>query len=321
MKGFLPILLLLVCAGCSFDEAQEYNPELRLMFQPAMYMHVAHEDVEKFSTKETFGVCAWVLPSNTDWTDGGTQAIPYLPLAEAKSRELVVTDTTMRDTAVDTLWLVADNDRWVSAEQNLAFMAYAPYQAKCKCDNENGITCRMDMLTDQTDLLYSAPQTIRQKTLQGWLVPIYFEHALCQVQFEVKNRVEDDEKITIKSIAIDEVAHRGTFRSLKLPQWEIEKNTTTLYFYKGRHDSHGQPEPIGRYWLMLPQQLDTRVTVEYEYTTAAQTTIEQKLKTIPLRTNLKAGRNYTYTLSVGIDDVIFLEEIIAHRFTTKESGE
>ena len=56
------------------------------------------------------------------------------------------------------------------------------------------------------------------------------------------------------------------------------------------------------------------VSVEYEYRTASDTGFTTTLKTCALQTNLKPGRHYTYTLSVGIDDVKFLLEIIEDRF-------
>lgn len=314
MRKTLYILTLLAIAGCTFDETQVYNPELRIMFQPAMYMHVAGEDVESFSTEKTFGVCAWNLPPETEWEEGKGMAAPYLNISEAKSQELIITDTTMRDTSKDTLWMVDNKDLWISDNKNLAFMAFAPFGLECNCNIENGVEYSMDFLIEQTDLLYSKPQTYKQRTLQGWLVPIYFEHALCKVEFRVKNRVETDERITIKSIVIDDVMHRGSFRSLLTPQWTTEGEAATLPIFKGRHDTQGLPESIGRSWLVIPQKLETNVTVEYEYTTSANTSIRQKQQTIALRTNLEAGRSYTYTLSVGIDDVKFLEEIVEHRF-------
>ena len=70
------------------------------------------------------------------------------------------------------------------------------------------------------------------------------------------------------------------------------------------------PEPIGTVWLMVPQKLDTKISVEFQYTTFANTTITQVIKTVPMKTTLENGRDYTYTLSVGIDDVKFLQELI-----------
>lgn len=37
------------------------------------------------------------------------------------------------------------------------------------------------------------------------------------------------------------------------------------------------------------------------------------LSTVSLKTALEAGMKYTFTLSIGIDDVKFLTELIEHR--------
>ncbi|MBO4985473.1 MAG: fimbrillin family protein [Bacteroides sp.] len=318
MKQPLVILLVLSLIGCTFDEPRDFDPGCRLMFQPGMYMQVSHQEVEEFPTSESFGVRAWALPDGQSWSEGSREATEYLPLSEAKSREVLISDTTLRETVKDTLWMIGEETSWPSKYQSLTFLAYAPFSANCECDATAGIQYSTDMLENQTDLLYTAPHSDKQKIKDGWVVQLRFEHALCLVKFRVKHRVEESEQITIRRISIDEVRHKGSFRSLPSPQWSLDASLTPLTFFEGEERADALPQPIGNYWLMLPQQLETRVTVEYDYTTAAQTGITQRLQTVPLRTNLQAGRSYTYTLSVGIDDVKFLEEIIEHRFNNKE---
>lgn len=318
MKRPLSILILLACAGCTFDEPLEYNPELRLMFQPGMYMQVAHDDVERFSTEETFGVCAWELPEGDSWSTGSSTAIQYLPLTEAHSKEVFITDTTLHETAKDTLWVINEDIYWPDAISNLTFMAYAPYSAPGGCNAQDGITYTINMLTDQTDLLYTPPHADKQKIRDGWVVQLRFEHALCEVNFRVKHRVAADEKITIKRITLDELYHEGDFCSLPNPHWKLTGSKAPLTLYEGEHEATPRPNDIGLCRLVLPQKLDTRVTVAYDFTTAANTTISQCLQTVPMHTTLEPGRSYTFTLSVGIDDVKFLEEIIEDRLNTRK---
>ena len=174
------------------------------------------------------------------------------------------------------------------------------------------------MLTSQADLLYSEPQADMDKVDRHGVVVLPFKHALAQVDFCVKNRVFKEEEIIIKSIRIDEVKHRGSFTSLPQPSWKVEDAETPLMFFEGEQATSNNAEPIGRRWNVVPQELSTRVTVEYEYRTAANTGFTLKLKTCDLETNLKPGRHYTYTLSVGIDDVKFLLEIIEDRFAKSQ---
>lgn len=308
---FLIVIAAVLLSGCTIDDAEDYNPQMRLMFQPEMYMHVAHEDVERFNTKETFAVRAWVLPDTMVWEQAAHIAKEYMPLMEARSKEVLVTDTSLRNTVKDTLWVVPENVMWPSKYENLTFIAFSPFIAGCSCDMENGITYKTNTLINQTDLLYTAPHSNLNKINNGWVVPLRFQHALCRIDIRVKHRVESNQKITVTKIEIDDVKCRGTFKSLKTPQWELEDSLSTIMIFEGNKEVEPLPQEIGRYWLLPPQQLDTRITVEYKYTNAAGNTITQKLKTNErLKTALEAGRTYTYTLSIGIDDVKFLKELI-----------
>lgn len=305
------ILAAIALASCTYDDAEDYNPQMRLMFQPGMYMHVAHEEVERFPTEQSIAVRAWSLPDTSTWEQATHQAIEYIPLQEARSREVFITDTTLRETVKDTLWVITENTMWPSKNEHLTFMAFSPFGAECSCNIEEGITYTVNTLKNQTDLLYTAPHSNRNKINNGWVVPLRFQHALCRMDFRIKHRVADNEKITVTKITVDEVHNQGTFKSLSTPQWELETQLEPLTFFEGTREIAPLPDKIGHYWLLIPQQLDTRVTVEYTYTNAAGNTIAQKLKTTQrLRTNLAAGQTYTYTLSVGIDDIKFLQEII-----------
>ena len=139
------------------------------------------------------------------------------------------------------------------------------------------------------------------------------------MRFRVKNRVDNTgaldplnrpDKITINKITIDGVKHSGSFSSLPSPKWILDDDVAPLPIFEGKYLTAGVPEPIGNIWLMVPQKFDTTITVDFCYTTFANTTITQEIKTVPLKTTLENGRDYTYTLSVGIDDVKFLQELI-----------
>lgn len=281
--------------GCTSDEVQDYNPELRLMFQPDMYMQVAHDSVECFPANETFAVQGWKLSQAQTWKNDAENATVFLPVSEAKRK--------------GALWAVDDNLLWPDYDESLTFIAYAPYRATCRLDVENGVSYTTDILQDQTDVLYTDPHADRRKLEDGWVVPMYFKHTLCRVDFRIKHRVDVDEKITVKRIVLDKVRHRGTFRSLASPQWETEEDDTSLTFFEGSREIQALPDTIGRYWMMIPQPLDTSVTVEYEFTDPYRT-LQKRVQTVPVRTLLESGRTYTYTLSVGMNDVRFLQEIL-----------
>lgn len=324
MKKWFNILFATVCAvavavmvcmtvSCTYDELDNPDPKVRILFQPEMFMHMSHNDVDKYPTESTFAVCAWELPANTSWQLGYKDAVEYLPLSEARSSEVFITDTTLRDTVKDTLWVISDKTAWPQEKTNHLFMAFSPFKANCTCTIEDGVTYVTDILENQTDLLYTAPLTNKQKIRDGWLVPIIFEHALCRVEFKAKSRVAKGEKITLKSVKINRIHHKGVFKSLPHPYWKQEVSFTELPIFEGNEVLANTPEIIGRYWLVIPQTLDTKVTVEYTFTTVDGTEINHTLETVPLKTMLKEGHKYTMTLSLGMDDVQFMKEIIENR--------
>lgn len=308
-KKTLCILAALAFAGCTYDDRQAYNPEERLMFQPGMYMHMSHDGVECFSRDMTFAVKAWSLPLGCGWNDMSGSAIEFLPLSTAHCCETVITDTLIEESRNDLLWMVDEEVMWPPHDETLAFMAYSPANAACECDPEKGVTYSTDITEEQVDLLYSLPCSDRNKVEHGWIVPLRFCHSLCRMDFRVKNRVAKDEKITVKNITVDAVKNKGRFTSLPSPKWQLGSSLVPLCIFDGSEEVEQEPQKIGRYWFVPPQTLETEITVEYEYTTREQTSITQRLKTVPVNTTLKPGLTYTYTLSIGIDDVRFLQEV------------
>ena len=307
MKKILYILVALIFAGCTSDERIEYDPELTLMFQPGMYMHVSHDNVEGFTDDRNFAVKAWALPRGARWSESWANASEYLPTSVAYCKK---SQKTEDDGTYDNLWSVADHIRWPDAGTTLTFIGYSPVSARCECTSADGVVYMTDALTEQTDFLYTQPCLDREKSQNGGVVPLIFEHAMCRIDLRAVRRVADDEKITVKRISFDDVLHKGTFTSLPSPKWTLDDSYKEIVLFEGSEELASSPAAIGRYLFLPPQKLVTHITVEYEYTSSAQATIPLKQKTTLVKTALKAGHTYTYTLSVGIDDVRFLQEII-----------
>lgn len=304
---FVAMLLL---AGCTIEAPFIYDPELRLLFQPEVYRHLTDEDATVYPETQDFYVCAW---------DGDK---PWLELSKAYSREVTITDTLRKTQVTDVLWAFDTNMMWPGKNQPLSFTAYSPCDEQCAVSLDKGVQWSTDVLSEQVDLLYSHVEVDRRGNVDGNVVHLPFSHALCQLFFRVKNRVDNTgaldalnrpDKITIKKITVDGVKHSGSFRSLPSPQWTLDDDMAPLPIFEGTYLTSGVPEPIGTVWLMVPQVFDTTITVEFQYTTFANTTITQVIKTVPMKTSLENGRDYIYTLSVGIDDVKFLQELIEDR--------
>lgn len=300
--------------GCTINETLVHDPELNLMFQPEMYMHVSQEGTVRFPTEENFAVRAWMLPQNVSWNEGIGHAIEYMPLSEAYSREVTITDSDTRIAAKDTLWGTSETLLWPSSNDNLTFLAYAPFGAECNCDIENGISFHSDVLLRQEDILFTEPQADRHKIEDGWVVPLQFSHALCKVNFRIKNRVPEREEILIRRIAISSAYTKGHFSSFRTPQWIQEGTPAEILFFEGESPTDNLPTDIGSGLMMIPQKLDTRITLDYDYQTSGGARFPMHQQTSVINTELEAGHSYTYTLSVGIDDVKLMQEIIGDIF-------
>lgn len=303
MKAKILIPAVLLLTGCTFDDSLVHDPELRMMFQPEMYMHVAQDGAVSFPTDGSFAVCAW--KNDTE---------EYLPVSEAVSNEVTITQGEVKNQVKDTLWMISEDILWPSIDDNLTFLAYAPYGTQCTCNLTDGVSFSTDILEDQTDLLFTHPHADRHKVENGWIVPLRFSHALCKMEFRIKNRVTDMEEITIRRITLEEAWHKGEFSSLKDPQWEHEGDRKEIVLFEGECPTGSLPERVGEGLLMIPQKLDTWLNIAYDYTTEAGSTIKMNIRTSPVRTRMEAGYCYTYTLSVGIDDVKLMEEIIGDTF-------
>lgn len=302
MKRFIIILSALAAAGCTMNRQNLYDPEVGMAFQPAMLMHVAEDDAERYPADQSFGVSAWSLPDEKQWNGNSSEAVLFIDALEAKP--------------IDELnWCCDENLVWPSVLENVTFLSWSPYSEGKGCDNEDGVRFEInDILTEQTDILYTDPLQDMCKIECGGIVTIPFRHALCQMSICVKNRVFETEKIIVKDVVMDRISGSGNFSSLRDPQWQTDEENVSVTFLNEPFQTGAHPEPAGRKWLLIPQEINTPLTVEFSFTVETGETITQRLKTIPLKMRLDAGKSYIMTLSIGIDDVKFLEEIIKDRF-------
>lgn len=302
MKRLIIILSALAAAGCTVNRQNLFDPEVGMSFQPAMLMHVAEDDAERYPADQSFGVSAWSLPDEKQWNGNSSEAVLFIDALEAKP--------------VDELnWCCDEKLVWPSVIENVTFLSWSPYSEGKGCDNEDGVRFEInDIRTEQTDILYTDPLQDICKIECGGVVTIPFRHALCQMSICVKNRVFETEKIIVKDVVMDRIAGSGTFCSLKDPQWQTDEENVSVTFLNEPFQTGAHPEPAGRKWLLIPQEINTPLTVEFSFTVETGETITQRLKTIPLKMRLEAGKSYIMTLSIGIDDVKFLEEIIKDRF-------
>ena len=311
MKKVLDIFVaLMLVAGCAIDAPVVYDPEVKLLLHPEMYHHIDDEEAAVYPLDQDFSVCAWA--EDREW----------FPLSRAFSQEVSLTDSIRKIQVTDTLWAFEEDVMWPSKNVVLSVTAFTPCEEECEVSREKGVQWSTDVLQEQVDLLYAHVAKNRKGNVNGNILHVPFNHALSRVSFRVKNRVDNTgahdalnrpHKITVTNIIVEGVKHSGSFCSLPSPTWTVDDDMQTLEIFDGSFLTSGTPEPIGNVWLMVPQTFNTKVFVQFEYTTVEPTTITQRLGTVPLTATIEPGRDYIYTLSVGIDDVLFLKERIEDR--------
>ena len=130
MKHTLYILIALMLAACTHNEPLEYDPDLAIKFQPSMYMHVSHDNVEGFTEEMDFAVKAWSLPRGAKWEESSANASEYLPTTVAICKEQPSDDGKISDK----LWSLSDQQLWPAAGTTLTFIGYSPASVACECN-------------------------------------------------------------------------------------------------------------------------------------------------------------------------------------------
>lgn len=295
MRRFAYIFLLTLTA-CSLAVTEDYDPEVALTFNP-MSTPYTKSSSEVFPSDLVFGVSAWTVGRGVDWIYG------------CDVKPFVHQEKGVRSS--EDSWRLEKTLLWPSVNESMTVVAYAPYSRAAGCSHEYGVRFEdVDVLEDQTDLMYTLPQKDMDKVSTGGIVPLPFLHALCRVDFKVKDRTSPGEQIIVKKIVLQSASFKGSFSSLPQPQWTVGTETSPVVFFDGSLYSSDNPVMAGESLLMIPQRLRTAVEVEFEYVNAAGYSITQQISSPDMDTDLKPGKHYTYVLSVGVDDVRFMMEIL-----------
>lgn len=280
-----------MACSCSVDVRKDWDPEVELCFQPAMYMQVDGQELGDYPLDEQFGVSAWTESDGKSVTSD-TRVLPG-----------------------EGSWSCEGGRLWPARGEKLGFIAYAPYGRASECSLDKGVRFDdVNVLKDQTDLLYTDIQGGLEKMECGGIATVPFRHALCQISFRVCSSKQPEEKIEIRRISIEQAYHCGSFSSLAKPQWNITGDRKELLFFEGSTDVKSLPVNCGRRFLVLPQELDTVISVEMEFFNADGTSIRQTLKTVDIETVLEPGLHYVYTLSLSFDRASVQTELIEHRY-------
>lgn len=286
-----------ILVSCVKDNGDVVDYDVVLAFNPAIYSPVKTSMGGSYPEGVAFGVTACSLPYGCCWADNKGKGDGFLNNEKVEFK--------------DGRWLPQSNCNWPHVTRSLTCIAYSPYGAAEGCSLEGGVVFKdVNTVESQDPLLYTDPVTDLHKGLYGGVVSLPFKHALGSISINLKNLVDLSDTIKVTSVRLVDVKYKGSFCSLPAPDWTLEESKTELVFYEGVYASTQSPTRIGKEYLVIPQILESCFEVDFSYHTSAGTYINQTLRTRKVGTLIEPGRDYIYTLSVGIDEVKFMLEVI-----------
>lgn len=286
-----------ILVSCVKDNGDVVDYDVVLAFNPAIYSPVKAPMGGSYPGGVAFGVTACSLPYGCSWADNKGKGESFLNDEKVEPQE--------------GKWLPQSKCNWPHVTRSLTCIAYSPYGVAEECSLEQGVVfSNVNMVESQDVLLYTDPVADLHKGLYGGVISLPFKHALGSISINMKNLVDLSDTIKVKSVRLVDVKYKGSFCSLPAPDWTLEESKAELVFYEGEWESTQAPTRIGKEYMILPQILETCFEVDFSYHTSAGTYIDQTLRTREVGTLIEPGRNYIYTLSVGIDEVKFMLEVI-----------
>lgn len=315
-KAFGIVAVAVAAVGCIEQKTDRYDTDVPLTFAPSLADPVRGDMSDKthaaaYPTDRTFGVALWQLDGGRTWAAGADAATEFLAPTEIGWRQ--------------NEWNPAGGTRlWPSKDYTLTAIGYAPHEALSRCTRTEGVVfADRDLLADQSDLLYTPAQTDCRKTDNGGRLSLPFRHALAQVDFRIYNSGAPGDDIFVAGIRLRDRFCRGTFRSLPEPVWTLDRELSDVEFLDGA--AVEAPKVVaaeavraGRSWRLPPQSLECAVEVDILYRNASGNMIPFRHKTLPLDVQIRAGRRYTFTLAVALNDVTVIEKTVTQPYPDRQ---
>ena len=254
-----------------------------------------------YPTSETFGVFAYALTDNKKWeTDKANAAILM------NNVEISYQTDVWKATTGKYYW---PND----SKSSITFIAYSPKNftwdgtaipASYSTANSDGLTFT-DFETDaETDLMYADERKDKLGPYEGGM-NVVFKHALTNIFFSAETaETYTGITYTIKSIKLNDVFTKGTFKALPTPAWTLAANT-------GDFEPYANTEPgvvvtstntgkIGTTLLMMPQDASA-ATIEVVYTISGTNVATETV------TSLLELTGHQWEINQRIEYVILIE--------------
>lgn len=277
-----------------------------------------------YNTGESFDVwCVYNTADITEW--GGT---PYF------------NDIKATHDNISGGWTLSPNYYW-PATGKLSFVALSPSITNSTTyDKTDGFKITSWMQGNKedliVDLMYSLPALNKAKAdydadgeeLSGDVniykgVDITFKHALSYITFNVKTAADytATTKFRLKKITLSGVCTAGAFNQNASDPWTEDTTGEKGTYIAYTNDSGlpfdysaavAAPSEAGKEIILLPQALTTdqqKVTVDYQISTDNGTTWIDQTQTADITNATVAawemGKKYTYTITIGMTQIIF----------------
>lgn len=309
--GFIGLRILTVAAamllqpGCVKNIRGGYDPDIPLRFDPVIYTPTKADAPTKglYPQDQDLSVSMWNYRVGETPSDRSDQ---WLRDAHVQ-----------RSSTGESVWIPIPAAMWPENTQESAVLASSPYGKAAVTDLTDGVQfLNVDIVKDQTDLLYTDLSSGLTKFAGGGIINLAFKHALTQVSFQLRSsNAMDGEFATVTSVALDDVASRGNFHSLPTPGWSFDPARTEVFFFHGEQQLEQYNTPVGESLWLLPQTLSgrVRVTLRHEQPNGGPNGTEEHEHTLVsdyVNLDLQAGRRYTLTLSCKLDtDTLKLDVI------------
>lgn len=296
---------ILLQPGCVKTVRGGYDPDVPLVFDPVIYTATKGTAPSKGLYPEGQDLCV----SMWNYRVGETPS--------DRSDQWLCNARVQRSNAGECVWIPIPAAMWPENTLQSAVLASSPYGKAAATDLTDGVQfINVDIVEDQTDLLYTDLSSGLTKFAGGGIINLAFKHALTLVDFQLRSsNAMEGEFATVISVSMDAVASRGSFHSLPESGWSLDPERTEVFFFNGEQELEPYNTPIGESLWVLPQTLMccVRVSIRHEQPFGGPFGTEEHEHTLvstPLNLLLQPGRHYTLTLSCQLDTETLKLDII-----------
>jgi len=277
---YIAIIAAALLAGCTLNDPDEWEQDVLLTFDPVLLVaSKADAPTGEYPTDQPFGVDAWDYPVKGSGSS-------HLFLSAAK----VSFDGSV--------WAPAGGVLWPSKKRQVSFLAHSPFgkAASVSLDGGGVVFSGVDVLADQTDLLYSDLLEGLSKT-GGGVVNVPFRHALCYVDFAMRTNALAGDKVEVKSVSLMELSTTGSFNSLPQPIWKDLGTAHEVQYFAGSKEIGGSAQVLGPGMWTIPQAVETYVHVTLVHTLGNGIVQAYTMDSEKLSKHMEPGRHYTITVT------------------------